>query len=57
MLSIYYLLKPPKIGNCKVLEQSTQAIRINDFKSTLNIENVSERIEKIETLKKKNLTL
>lgn len=54
MLSIYSLLKPPKTGNCKVLEQNTQqTITINDFKSTINIENVSERIEKIETLKKK----
>lgn len=53
-LSIYSLLKPPKTGNCKVLEQNTQqTITINDFKSTINIENVSERIEKIETLKKK----
>lgn len=53
MISAYSLLKPPKTGNCKILEPNIHTITINDLKYVLNNEHVSQRGEKIETLKKK----
>jgi len=53
MISVYSLLKPPKTGNCKILEPNIHTITINDLNSVINNEHVSQRDEKIETLKKK----
>jgi len=53
MLSIYSLLKPPKTGNCKILEPSVHSISINDLHYVVNNNDVTLRIQKIENLKNK----
>lgn len=53
MLSIYSLLKPPKTGNCKILEPSVHTISINDLHYVVNNDDVTQRNQKIENLKKK----
>lgn len=49
MLSIYSLLKPPKTGNCKILEstKSIHTISINDLQYAIN-NDTPQRDEKIE---------
>lgn len=53
MLSIYSLLKPPKTGNCKILEPSIHSISINDLKYIENNKENTLYIQKIESLKNK----
>lgn len=53
IISVYSLLKPPKTGNCKILEPNIHTITIHDLNSRKNNEDVSQRIEKIVTLKNK----
>lgn len=50
MLSIYSLLKPPKTGNCKILEPSIHTISINDLHCVVNNDDVTQRVKKIEIL-------
>ena len=54
MLSIYFLLKPPKTGNCKILEstRSIHTISINDLQYDVN-NDTPQRDEKIENFKNK----
>lgn len=53
MISVYSLLTPPKTGNCKILEPNIHTITINDLNFVMNNKDISQRSEKIETLKKK----
>jgi len=53
MLSVYSLLKPPKTGNCKILEPSEHTISINDLHYVVNNDDVPQRVQKIEKLKNK----
>jgi len=53
MLSMYSLLKPPKSGNCKILEPTVHTITITDLNLVDNKKQVSQRAEKIENLRKK----
>ncbi|KAF0760975.1 THAP-type domain-containing protein [Aphis craccivora] len=53
MFSIYSLLKPPKTGNCKVLEPSIHTISINDLHCVVNNDDITQRVKKIENLKEK----
>lgn len=53
MLSVYSILRPPKTGNCKILEPSVHQITLADINDVFNNDNVSPRFEKIETLKTK----
>lgn len=50
MLSVYSILKPPKTGNCKILEKNTPKITINDLKSIFVIDKVvkSEKLFKLQ---------
>lgn len=52
MLSIYSILKPPKTGNCKILEKNTPKITINDIKSIF-VEDSAKKSEKILKLQNK----
>lgn len=45
MLSMYSLLKPPKSGNCKILESTVYTITITDLNLVDNKEQVSQRAE------------
>jgi len=38
MLSAYSILKPPKTGNCKIIEKNTPKITINELKSIFVID-------------------
>lgn len=37
-MSVYSMLKPPKTGNCKILETNTIQISIGDLKTVFNNE-------------------
>jgi len=47
---VYSILKPPKTGNCQILDSSTPKLTIGDIKDIFKSE-PSERQEKIERLK------
>jgi len=51
-LSVYSILKPPKTGNCKVLDENTPKITINDMKTIFN-DITAERTLKLQSLKNK----
>lgn len=53
MLSVYSILKPPKTGNCKILETNTTKISISDLKTVYNNKIINEREEKLKSLKQK----
>ncbi|XP_050064406.1 uncharacterized protein LOC126553303 [Aphis gossypii] len=54
MLSVYSIIKPPKSGNCCILEENIPVITITDLKTILNDKNdVNEREVKINNLKQK----
>jgi len=42
MLSVYSILKPPKTGNCKILEKNTPKIIINDLKNIFVIDKIDK---------------
>lgn len=48
MLSVYSILKPPKTGNCKILEKNTPKITLNDIKSIF----VNDKVDKEDKLLK-----
>lgn len=50
-LSVYSILKPPKTGNCKILDSGTPKITIDDLKNVFN-NDTTER-NKINLLKQK----
>jgi len=52
LLSISSILKPPKTGNCQILDSTTPKITLDDLKK-LSKSNLSERQQKIEKLKEK----
>ncbi|KAE9544309.1 hypothetical protein AGLY_001488 [Aphis glycines] len=52
MLSVYLILKPPKTGNCKILEKNTPKITIDDIKSIF-VEDSVKKPEKILQLQNK----
>ncbi|CAI6368554.1 unnamed protein product [Macrosiphum euphorbiae] len=52
LLSISSILKPPKTGNCQILDSTTPKITLTDLKE-LSKSNLSERQQKIEKLKEK----
>jgi len=47
LLSIFSVLKPPKTGNCQILDSTTPKITLTDLKELFKI-NLSERQQKIE---------
>jgi len=51
-LTTYSILKPPKTGNCKILDSNTPKITINDLK-TIFINDTTERFNKINLLRQK----
>lgn len=51
-LSVYSILKPPKTGNCMILDDTTPKITINDLKTVFN-DNIAERTAKLKSLKNK----
>lgn len=51
-LSVYSILKPPKTGNCMILDNTTPKITINDLKTVFN-DNTAERTSKLNSLKSK----
>lgn len=51
-LSISSILKPPKTGNCQILDSTTSKITLTDLKE-LSKSNQSKRQQKIEKLKEK----
>ncbi|KAL5240713.1 hypothetical protein ACI65C_008123 [Semiaphis heraclei] len=54
MLSVYSIIKPPKSGNCCILEENIPVITITDLKTILNDKNdVNVREVKINNLKQK----
>ncbi|XP_022160541.1 uncharacterized protein LOC111026719 [Myzus persicae] len=54
ILSVYSLIKPPKTGNCTILEENIPVITINDIRQIINQENKSSiRQEKVLKLKNK----
>jgi len=53
MLSIYSILKPPKTGNCKILDSNVNKITISDLKSLFNNDIKIDRMEKLDSLKKR----
>lgn len=52
MLSLYSILKPPKTGNCKILEKNTPKITMDDIKSIF-VEDSVNKSEKILKLQNK----
>ncbi|KAE9522841.1 hypothetical protein AGLY_016758, partial [Aphis glycines] len=52
ILSISSILKPPKTGNCQILDSTTPKITSTDLKELFK-SNLSEREQKIEKLKEK----
>lgn len=50
MLTTYFILKPPKAGNCKILHLSCPKITVSDIKDIFQCEE-SERLIKIANLK------
>lgn len=52
ILSVYSVLKPPKYGNCTVVNSDTPKISLADIRDIFH-EKTSERWEKIEKLKTK----
>lgn len=52
LLSVYSILKPPKTGNCQILDSSSPKITYNDIKEIFCKEQ-SQRDIKINTLKTK----
>lgn len=52
LLSISSILKPPKTGNCQILDSTTPKITLTDLKELFK-SNLSEREQKIEKLKEK----
>lgn len=53
MLAIYFILKPPKSGNCTILNSNIPKITINDLKTVFNTNNPMEKINKIDNLRTK----
>eukprot|EP00102_Acyrthosiphon_pisum_P022125 XP_016659335.1 PREDICTED: uncharacterized protein LOC107883584 [Acyrthosiphon pisum] len=54
MLSVYSIIKPPKSGNCSILEENCPLISLADIKSIIHDQNNSiERNNKIKKLKAK----
>lgn len=53
MLSVYSILRPPKTGNCKILDSNENKITISDLKDSFNNDIESERMKKINSLKSK----
>ncbi|CAI6371566.1 unnamed protein product [Macrosiphum euphorbiae] len=53
LLSIYSVIKPPKTGNCQVLNSEVPKISIDDIKNIYDTDDVSERVKNIEALKLK----
>jgi hypothetical protein len=51
------IVKTPKSGNCKILEPTVHTIKITNLNLVDNKEQVSQRAEKIENLRKKTLHL
>ncbi|XP_025206355.1 uncharacterized protein LOC112602477 [Melanaphis sacchari] len=51
-LSVYSILRPPKTGNCKILDSGTPKITIDDLKNVFN-NDTTERTNKINLLKQK----
>lgn len=47
MLSVYSILRPPKTGNCKILDSNENKITISDLKDSFNNNIESERMKKI----------
>ncbi|KAF0707091.1 Uncharacterized protein FWK35_00033449 [Aphis craccivora] len=52
IISVYSVLKPPKYGNCTVVNSDTPKISLADIRDIFH-EKTSERWEKIEKLKTK----
>lgn len=52
MLAVYSILKPPKSGNCSILNSETPKITITDLKTIFNTNSITEKEKKIENLRK-----
>ncbi|KAF0704247.1 Uncharacterized protein FWK35_00030831, partial [Aphis craccivora] len=52
MLAVYSILKPPKSGNCSILNPETPKITISDLKTIFNTNDITEKEKKIEHLRK-----
>lgn len=48
---MYSILKPPKTGNCQILDSSTTKLTIRDIKEIFKSDEPSEKQKKIEKLK------
>lgn len=53
MLAMYSILKPPKTGNCTILDINIEKITINDLKTIFNQTDINDRTEKIINLKRR----
>jgi len=50
---MYSILKPPKTGNCTILDTNIEKITINDLKTIFNQTDTNDRTDKITSLKKR----
>lgn len=50
---MYSILKPPKTGNCTILDTNIEKITINDLKTIFNQTNINDRTEKITNIKRR----
>ncbi|KAL5246341.1 hypothetical protein ACI65C_013749 [Semiaphis heraclei] len=57
LLSVYSIIKPPKSGNCTILDSTTPKLSIKDIKDVFSKNDTSERQLKIDHLKKRLDTL
>lgn len=57
LLSVYSIIKPPKSGNCTILDSTTTKLTIKDIKDVFSKNDTSERQSKIDNLKKRLDTL
>lgn len=57
LLSVYSIIKPPKSGNCTILDSTTPKLSIKDIKDVFSNNDTSERQLKIDHLKKRLDTL
>lgn len=53
LLSVYSIIKPPKSGNCTILDSTQPKLSIKDIKKVFSKNDTSERQLKIDCLKKR----
>ncbi|KAF0753534.1 DDE-1 domain-containing protein [Aphis craccivora] len=53
MFAMYSILKPPKTGNCTILDTNIEKITINDLKTIFNQTDINDRTEKITNIQRR----